>query len=85
MTIKAPIRQIGNSKGIILPAGVLKAVGANAELEMRVEGRQIILEPIAELRKGWFKNVVAESTTAQVEEQEWTEAALDDDAEWEWK
>lgn len=85
MTIKTPIRQIGNSKGVILPAGVLKAVGANTELEMRVEGKQIILEPAAELRKDWFKNVAAETAESKAEEVDWGGAALDNDSEWEWK
>jgi antitoxin MazE len=85
MTIKTPIRQIGNSKGVILPAGVLKSVGAYSELEMRVEGKQIILEPTTELRKDWFKNVTPESIESTAEEREWDEAVLDDDSEWEWK
>lgn len=44
------IRPIGNSKGIILPQGVLEqlhgATGAEVdEFEIRVEGKQVILTP----------------------------------------
>ncbi len=83
MAVKTPIRQIGNSKGVILPSAVLKAVGAESELEMRVEGNQIILEPVKVLRLGWFDN--ATEVTASPEQIEWDRATLVDDSEWRWE
>jgi antitoxin MazE len=83
MAVKTPIRQIGNSKGVILPSAVLKAVGAESELEMRVDGNQIILEPVKALRQGWFDN--ASELKTSPEETEWDRASLVDDSEWRWE
>ena len=42
------IKKIGNSKGVIIPAGVLKALNIHEsqELSLKVEGNEIILSKI---------------------------------------
>ena len=50
MAFVSKIRSVGNSKGIILPQAVLEqlrgATGAEvAELEVKVEGKQVVLVP----------------------------------------
>lgn len=47
MASKRPTK-IGNSLGVIIPAGVAKETGINfkTELEIRSEGRRIIIEPV---------------------------------------
>jgi antitoxin component of MazEF toxin-antitoxin module len=50
MAVVSKIRPVGNSKGIILPQGVLEqlhgATGSEVdELEVRVEGKRVILIP----------------------------------------
>jgi len=50
---------IGTSKGIRLPASVLKMFNSLTAFELHVKGNQIILDTIEEPRKGWenkFKN-----------------------------
>lgn len=83
MTIKTSIRRIGNSKGVILPATILQEVGATENLSLTIQDGCIVLQPIRELRKGWFDNAVG--ATATQEESAWEGAALADDSEWEWE
>ena len=50
---------IGTSKGIRLPASVLKMFNSLSAFELHVRGSQIILDTIESPRKGWeekFKN-----------------------------
>jgi len=53
--MRTTIRQIGNSKGVIIPASFLAEAGLQNEVEMSLETRSIIITPVKkELRKGWF-------------------------------
>ena len=56
-----PLRKIGNSKGIILPAALIAACGLKSEVELRLEGKTIIIEPAGTSRSDWFGAYVAES------------------------
>lgn len=50
---------IGTSKGIRLPASVLKMFNSLTAFELHVKGNQIVLDIIEAPRKGWedkFKN-----------------------------
>ncbi len=50
---------IGTSKGIRIPANVLKMFNSLTSFELNVKGNQIILDTIQNPRKGWedkFKN-----------------------------
>ena len=54
--MRVAIRNIGNLKGVIIPASFLAETGIQKEVEMSFAGRSIIIEPVKkELRKGWFK------------------------------
>jgi antitoxin MazE len=83
MGLKTSIRRIGNSRGVILPAAVLEEVGATVEFSLTVKGGRIVLEPIRELRKGWFGQGLPEK--ADVQERDWEGASLSDDSEWQWE
>jgi len=53
--MRATIRQIGNSKGLIIPASFLAEAGLQNEVEMSLDNHSIIITPVKkELRKGWF-------------------------------
>jgi len=53
--MRAAIRQIGNSKGVIIPASFLAEAGLQNEVEMSLYNHSIIITPVKkELRKGWF-------------------------------
>ncbi len=50
---------IGTSKGIRIPASILKMFDSLTGFNLKVEGKKIILETIENSRKGWdekFKN-----------------------------
>jgi len=44
---------IGNSKGVRIPACVIKECGFGDELEMRVDNGVVILAPAKAVREGW--------------------------------
>lgn len=52
----APLRNIGNSKGIIIPAAYLKQLGMHSEVELTLEGNALLLKAVQPLRKGWFED-----------------------------
>jgi antitoxin MazE len=82
MPIQTSIRKIGNSKGVILPAAVLKEVGAGDTLMLSIEQGRIVLEATRELRQGWFDH--AGALDPSTEDIEWERAALTDDSDWAW-
>jgi len=53
--MRVAIRQIGNSKGLIIPASFLAEAGLQNEVEMSLDNHSIIITAVKkELRKGWF-------------------------------
>lgn len=60
--MRVVIRNIGNSRGVIIPASFLSEAGLQGEVEMILKDHTIIIEPIKnEPRKGWFEGYQAES------------------------
>ena len=55
-----PLRKIGNSRGIILPAAFITACGLKDEVELRLEEKTIVIEPAEKSRSTWFDAYVAE-------------------------
>jgi antitoxin MazE len=52
--MRAPLVAIGNSRGIRIPKAILQQCEMSDEVELSVEGRQIILSPTSkEPREGW--------------------------------
>ena len=51
--MKADIIKIGNSKGIRIPASILKQCGIETKVEIEVQYNKIILKPIKTPREGW--------------------------------
>jgi antitoxin MazE len=52
--MKAQLISIGNSRGIRIPKAILQQCDMSDEVELAVEGRQIILSPTGKQpRKGW--------------------------------
>ncbi len=51
--MKVNLVSIGNSKGVRIPASIVKECGLGDELEMRVEDGVIMLAPLRNLREGW--------------------------------
>jgi antitoxin MazE len=53
MSIQSKIIKIGNSRGICIPHTLLEQAGLTDEVEMRVEGDQLIIQSRRSLRQGW--------------------------------
>ena len=51
--MKAEIRSIGNSRGIILPKAILEQCGFDEQVEMAVENDALIIRPAFMRRRGW--------------------------------
>ena len=51
--MRARIIKIGNSKGLRLPKPILEQTGIGEDVEINVEGNQIIIRPIENAREGW--------------------------------
>lgn len=86
MTVK--LVQIGNSKGIRIPKAILKQANLHDEVNLRVEGGQVIIESASNPRAGWeeaFKKAIAKHGNALTEEdREWLDAPLSEEADKEW-
>ena len=54
--MRVPLRNIGNSRGIIIPAPLLASCGLGDEVELRVDGNRLIVEGVQEPRAKWFAN-----------------------------
>ncbi len=51
--MKARIVRIGNSQGIRIPKPLLEQTGLGTEVELEVQGEQIIIRPADRPRQGW--------------------------------
>jgi len=51
--MKTDVIRIGNSKGVRLPATILKQCGIGSKVEIVVRDNEIILKPVKSPREGW--------------------------------
>lgn len=52
-TIKTRLIKIGNSQGIRIPRVLLDQIGLTGDLELEVQGNQLILRAAQRPREGW--------------------------------
>jgi antitoxin MazE len=82
--MRTKLRKIGNSRGLILPAPLLAACGIESEVELRIEGRSLVLDAARNPRAGWFDLApAAYADDAAAVAADW-DAVADDGGEWEW-
>jgi antitoxin MazE len=65
--MKVSLISIGNSKGVRIPASVIRECGLGAELELRVKNGSVVLSPARAVRGGWsdaFRRMAAEGDDA---------------------
>jgi len=81
--MRTPLRRIGNSQGVLIPAHLLAECGLSGEIELHVEEGRIVIEPVRTWRAGWFDAYRAENDSDV-----WKTLPLDtDDAgdgDWQW-
>ena len=51
--MKAKLIRIGNSKGIRLPKAFIKQIKLEDDIDMRIDGTQLIISPAEDPRAGW--------------------------------
>jgi len=79
--VKSTLRKIGNSRGVLIPASFLAACNIEDEIELRLDGSRIVIEPVNRPREGWFDNY-----RPDVDEDFW-EGLVETEAEnrdWQW-
>jgi len=73
------LRKIGNSKGIIIPADFLETCLLSDEVDLRIEGKALLITALTKLRSGWF-----DGYTEEIYNDVWNDMLADDVSE-EWK
>ena len=86
MTIKARIIRIGNSRGVRIPKHVLEQTGLTDEVELEVDGDQLVIRPVRHPRAGWaeqFKLMHERGDDRLLDGAELLSTRWDE-TEWEW-
>ena len=83
------VRQIGNSKGVLIPAAFLASCQIEDQADMQLQDGQIVIKPVKRtLRDGWFLASSQAPESAKLQEkaelQAWDAAPVSDDGEWVW-
>lgn len=53
--MKSKIIKIGNSKGIRIPANILKELNIKEHINIEIEKNKLVISPVNDPRKGWKK------------------------------
>ncbi|MFM6036375.1 MAG: AbrB/MazE/SpoVT family DNA-binding domain-containing protein [Sphaerospermopsis kisseleviana] len=51
--VKTQIVKIGDSQGVFIPQRLLEQSEINSEVEIEVQGDNLIIRPVEQVRKGW--------------------------------
>ena len=79
--------KIGNSQGVRIPKVIIEqAKLEDKELEFKVIDDGLVIKPVKKHREGWkeqFDKALQPQELSKAD-QEWLEAPLADEADWEW-
>ena len=76
------LRKVGNSQGIIIPASFLEACSLKNDVDLRIEGKTLVIEALKKSRAGWFDNYQEEEIA---KDEVWNDTLPDDiTEEWQW-
>ena len=82
--IKSRLVRIGNSRGVRLPKALIEEAGLGEDVEIRADGRSIVITPGTRPREGWAadaKRAVADGAKGLLDAP--TETRFDRE-EWKW-
>jgi antitoxin MazE len=85
--IKTRLVKIGNSQGIRIPKVLLDQIGFTKDLELEVQGDQLILRAARRPREGWaeqFRDMAANNEDLLLDPNAHTASAWDEE-EWTWE
>ena len=78
--MRTTLRKIGNSRGVIIPAALLREGGFAETVELRLEGSRLIIEAVKAPRSDWFQGYAAAR-----DGDAWDDLPPDADVgDWEW-
>lgn len=82
--MKATLRKMGNSQGVLIPKAVIAQLGIEDDLDMSIENNTIVLrKPEKPVRKGWGEASRAVAAAGD-DKLVWPEFANAEDAELTW-
>jgi len=86
VSITTRVVKIGNSRGIRIPKPLLDRLGLAEEVELAVEGDQLIIRPIRRPRDGWDEQfeLMAERGDDRLLDVEASSLTRWDAEQWEW-
>ncbi len=79
--------RIGNSQGVRIPKAIIEqAQLEDRELQFRIVDEGLLIQPIKKPRDGWKEQFdkAAQTQGPSETEQEWLDAPLVDEEDWEW-
>jgi antitoxin MazE len=84
--MRAPVRKMGNSAGIIIPKPILSQVGVEAgdDLDLSLEGRRIVLVPAKRHPRAGWAAAAKEIAEQRDDKLVWPEFGNDDDRDLKW-
>jgi antitoxin MazE len=75
------VRQIGNSRGVLIPSAFLASCAIEDQVDMRLHDGGIVITAVKRTpRNGWFEAALSEGQAVS----DWDVAHLADDSEWQW-
>ncbi len=83
----ATLIKIGNSQGVRIPKSVIEQAHlSNKELVFKVIDGGLLIQPVQEPRKNWCLQIekALEGDGESQMDQEWLDAPLLDDEDWQW-
>ena len=84
--MKAQIVRIGNSQGIRIPKPFLQQSGISKEVDIEVQGNQIVLRSLRRAREGWeesFSRMATKGDDRLLDENLLKQTSWDE-KEWQW-
>lgn len=84
--MKVQIVRIGNSQGIRIPKPFLQQSGIAKEVDIEVQGNQIVLRPLRRAREGWeelFRRMSSKGDDRLLDENLLKQTDWDE-KEWQW-
>ena len=86
VSMKAQIVRIGNSQGIRIPKPFLQQSGIADDVDIEVQGNQIVLRSLRRPREGWeesFRQMASKGDDRLLDEKLLKQTSWDEE-EWEW-
>ena len=53
--MRVSLRKVGNSRGVIIPAALLAACEMGNEVDIRLDGKNLVIASVKFPRAGWFE------------------------------